>query len=299
MYPNDRQYIAEVTPSNCFTVDVEDWFHFEFGGFSVPFSSWREMEGRVHVGTERLLEILAEHDARATFFVLGWIAEKYPELIQKIAAAGHEVACHTYCHHLINQSDPDGFRSDLQKAKQLLEDASGTEVVGFRAPYFSIDESSQWAFQILAEEGFRYDSSIFPAKRLIGGCPTGETEAYTIETSAGEIREIPITVVDFLGKRFTMFGGGYFRLLPLWLVSAGIHKLNARGVPVNFYIHPHDLDPGQPRVKMGAFSRFRRYVGVAKTADKLDRLLSRHKFTSIKDSGMGVGWGDAEGRGGI
>ena len=241
----------------------------------------------MRIGTDRLLEVLAAHDATATFFVLGWIAEKYPDLIAKVAAAGHEIACHTYCHHLINQSDPAGFRADLLKAKRLLEDASGQAVIGFRAPYFSIDESSEWAFEILAEEGFRYDSSIFPARRLIGGCPSGRTEAYTIQTPAGDLLEIPVTVVDFLGRRFTMFGGGYFRLLPLGLVSSGIRNLNARGISVNFYIHPHDLDPDQPRVKMGAFSRFRRYIGVSRTRQKLDRLLSRHKFRSIRDGWVG------------
>lgn len=262
---------------NVFTVDVEDWFHFEFGGFSVPFSSWGEMEGRVEIGTNRLLEILEKNNASATFFVLGWIAEKYPALIRKIAEAGHEIGCHTYCHHLINQSDPAGFREDLRKAKQILEEVSGRTVSGFRAPYFSIDHTSGWAFEILAEEGFRYDSSIFPARRMIGGCPSGQTVPYVIHSKAGDLCELPISTVSLFGQRFTMFGGGYFRLLPLPVVSAAIRKLNQAGTPVNFYIHPHDLDEGQPRVVSG-FSKFRRYVGIRRTAGKLDQLLSEHRF---------------------
>jgi len=268
---------------NLFTVDLEDWFHFEFGGFSVPLDSWGQMESRVEAVTEQLLKVLDDHQTTATFFVLGWIAEKYPALIKKIADARHEIGCHTYCHHLISQIDPVKFRQDLQKAKSLLEDASGQAVIGFRAPYFSIDQTSEWAFEILSEEGFLYDSSIFPAKRMIGGCPSGQTTPHLMHSKSGDLYEMPITVMELLGKRFTMFGGGYFRLLPLCLVSAGIKRLNANGVPVNFYIHPHDLDDGQPRVDMGSFSRFRRYVGVSKTCRKLDRLLERHQFISVKE----------------
>jgi polysaccharide deacetylase family protein (PEP-CTERM system associated) len=277
MSPDRTVLPASRFAENIFTVDVEDWFHFEFGGFSVPVSSWGEMEGRVEIGTDRLLEILEKRNASATFFVLGWIAEKYPALIRKIAEAGHEIGCHTYCHHLINQSDPAGFREDLRKAKQILEAVSGRPVYGFRAPYFSIDHTSDWAFEILVEEGFRYDSSIFPAKRLIGGCPSGQTTPYIIHSRAGDLYELPISTVSLLGGRFTMFGGGYFRLLPLPVVSAAIRKLNQAGTVVNFYIHPHDLDAGQPRVVSG-FSKFRRYVGIGQTAGKLDQLLSEHRF---------------------
>jgi polysaccharide deacetylase family protein (PEP-CTERM system associated) len=269
-------------PQNVFTVDLEDWFHFEFGGFSVPFSSWGEMEGRVERGADQLLQLLDNHHSTATFFVLGWIAEKYPALIKKIADSGHEIGCHTYCHHLINKTEPASFRADLNKAKKILQDVSGQAIVGFRAPYFSIDQTSEWAFEILSEEGFLYDSSIFPAKRMIGGCPSGQTTPYLMHSNAGDLYEMPITVVEFLGKRFTMFGGGYFRLLPLCLVSAGIKRLNKKGIPVNFYIHPHDLDDGQPRAQMDPFSCFRRYVGLSKTGAKLNRMLAAHRFGTLE-----------------
>ncbi len=267
---------------NIFTVDLEDWFHFEFGGFSVPMDSWNEMEGRIVSVTDQLLEVLNTHDANATFYILGWVAEKYPQVIRKIADLGHEIGCHTYCHHLVNQVAPEVFRADLRKAKTILEDASGQSVLNFRAPYFSIDHTSDWAFEVLCEEGFLYDSSIFPAKRMIGGSPSGLVFPHKVHTPSGEIYEMPISVIDVLGMRFTLFGGGYFRLLPFSLVSKAIHVVNKTGYPVNFYIHPHDLDAGQPRAEMGAFSKFRRYVGVEKTWGKLDCLLSQFHFSSMK-----------------
>ena len=268
---------------NVFTVDLEDWFNFEFGGFKAPIDSWSSLENRVESVTQKLLDILNESQTTATFFILGWIAERYPVLVQTIADAGHEIGCHTYCHHHIMNAGPEAFRDDLKKAKHALQDATGKDVKSFRAPSFSIDFSSEWAFEILAEEGFVYDSSIFPAKRLEGGSPDAPTQPHIIHTKSGDIYEMPITVLDVFGKKFTMFGGGYFRLLPVDLVSAAIHFQNKRHQFVNFYIHPHDMDPGQPRMDMSSFSRFRRYVGLGRTERKLAKLLTKHSFGSMQN----------------
>jgi polysaccharide deacetylase family protein (PEP-CTERM system associated) len=275
---------------NIFTVDLEDWFHFEFGGFSVPLDSWGQMESRVEAVTEQLLKVLDDHQTTATFFVLGWIAERYPKLVKNIVDLGHEVGCHTYCHHQINQIEPAVFRQDLKKAKAILEEASGQPVLGFRAPYFSINRTSEWAFEVLLEEGFLYDSSIFPAKRLIGGSPSSPNVPHIIHSKAGDLYEIPISTISMLGIRFSIFGGGYFRLLPVRLILSGIKRLNRDGIPVNFYIHPHDLDIGQPRVKMDSFSRFRRYVGVSRTTKKLDQLLGKASFCTVKDRLATINW---------
>ena len=278
---NCTELPLRASPTNVFTVDVEDWFHFDFGGFSAPMISWADRESRVSDVTERLLEILNAQQASATFFILGWIAEKYPALVRRIAENGHEIGCHTYSHHKVFDVSPTDFRNDLRKATALLEDASGMPVKSFRAPFFSINHKSEWAFEILAQEGFLYDSSIFPAQRLDGGMPSAPSLPFEIHTSKGDLYELPITTVGLFGKRATLFGGGYFRLLPVSLVSLAIKRLNDRGVPVNFYIHPHDLDVGQPRLELDRFSRFRRYVGIERTEKKLNRLLSAHRFGTV------------------
>jgi len=272
----------EPAVKNIFTVDLEDWFNFEHDDLPTSPKEWGQMESRVEAVTGDLLALLERHNTSATFFVLGWIAEQHPQLLRRIADAGHELGCHTYGHHRVNQAGADFFREDLRKTKQLVEKAAGRPPRSFRAPFFSVDESSDWVFEILAQEGFLYDSSIFPALRLDGGCPTAPAHPHVIHTDSGELCELPITVMDLFGKRFTLFGGGYFRLTPGWLVFAAICRLNRRNIPVNFYIHPHDMDEGQPRMKMGAFSTFRRYVGLSRTVRKLDAMLSRFSFCSVE-----------------
>ena len=268
-------------PANVFSVDLEEWFNFEFGGFRAPFESWGQLESRLRASAEELLALLADSGTKATFFALGWVAERHPALLRQIADAGHEVGSHSYAHRMVSELDRQSFAADLRRARGALEDVTGQPVQSFRAPMFSIRDDMGWAFETLAAEGIRYDSSLFPARRLDGGAPGAKRRPHRIDTSAGSLLEYPITLGEFGGVRLPVFGGGYFRLAPVRLVIAAARALNRRGIPVMFYIHPHDLDPGQPRPVRGALSRFRRYYGLSHTARKLRALLGEVRFTRL------------------
>jgi polysaccharide deacetylase family protein (PEP-CTERM system associated) len=270
------------TPTpNVFTIDLEEWFNFEFGGFGAPRSEWGGLESRVVPVTEQLLDILEETNTRATFFVLGWVAERQPRLIRRIAEAGHEIGSHSYAHREIRTLDAASFAQDLRRAKATIENASGQVVQSFRAPMFSLTPDMGWAFDVLAEEGIRFDSSLFPGRRLGGGAHQAPLAPHVIDTASGELLEFPISMANVGGVRIPMFGGGYFRLFPARVVITAAKLIGARSRPVMFYVHPHDLDPGQPRVVEGWLPSFRRYYGLDRTARKLHRLLEAVPFTRL------------------
>jgi len=265
---------------NAFTVDLEDWFCVGNMDGVFPPSSWRELELRIERPVECLLELLKKHEVRATFFVLGWIAERCPELVRKIYDAGHEIGLHGYEHKRVTAMDREAFEADLRRAFGALSKILPREaVVGYRAPSFSIVEKTAWALESLASFGLKYDSSIVPFSghpdygwKAGGDTPRG-THPWTRHCSHGAgIIEVPMT---------PGFGGGYFRLFPYAVTKWIAERANRRGRPAIFYIHPWELDPEQPRIKLPLAKYFRHYVNLSKTKPRLERLLSAFRFGSI------------------
>jgi polysaccharide deacetylase family protein (PEP-CTERM system associated) len=268
---------------NAMTVDVEDYFHVSIFDGVVPRSRWLELESRVRGNTERLLDVFRSTNVRATFFVLGWVADRFPELVADIAEAGHELASHGYSHRLIYDQTRDGFREDVRRAKAVIEDAGNAPVLGYRAPSYSITPRSLWALDILVEEGYRYDASIFPIRHDRYGIPLSPRHSYCIPTQKGELIEAPASTVRLGWANLPVAGGGYFRILPYAWTKWGIARINAQeGRPAIFYIHPWELDPEQPRLEAGLVSRFRHYHNLDKTEARLRALLSDFKFGPIE-----------------
>lgn len=269
---------------NILTVDVEEYFHPNAMDAVVDPSSWDRLPRRVEHNTHQLLDLLSEHEVHATFFVLGWVAERLPHLVTEIARRGHEVACHGYAHRLVYRLGPARFREDVTRAKQVLEDCLGDRVAGFRAASYSIIESTLWALDILIEEGFEYDSSVFPVRHDIYGIPGFHRFAVRLRRAAGEIVEIPPSTVHLLGRNWPVAGGGYFRLLPYWVTRMSVQRLNRRDqAPAIVYVHPWELDVDQPRLHAGALSRFRQYTNLRRTESRLRRLLREFAFAPIRD----------------
>jgi polysaccharide deacetylase family protein (PEP-CTERM system associated) len=269
---------------NAFTVDVEDYFHVSAFSGCIRRSDWESFPSRVAANTHRTLELLDEYGVRATFFILGWVAQRHPRLVREIHAAGHEIGNHSYWHRLIYEQTPDQFRSDLLLANRVLEDIIGEPVVAFRAPSFSITQKSLWALEILAEEGFRFDSSVFPVRHHRYGIPGARRLPHTLTFAGGELHEFPPSVFA-LGKfHLPVGGGGYFRLYPGWLTRHCLHRINASNQPVMFYIHPWELDLHQPRVEAAKSSRFRHYVNLSRTEPRLRRLLQALQFAPMRDA---------------
>ena len=267
-----------------FTVDLEEYF--QVAGFEphVARSAWGRFESRVARQVEWLLELLERHEARGTFFVLGWIADRSPEIVRAIARAGHEIASHGWDHARVTSQTPEQFRASIRRSKKVLEDISGGPVWGFRAPNFSIVPGREWALDLLVEEGYRYDSSLFPVRRPGYGYPSGSTDPYWIERPCGGLAEIPPTTLRWCGLRLPAAGGAYFRLLPYALVQAAFRQCERRGVPGTFYIHPWELDADQPRVRCSWLTRVRHYGGLRATVPRLDRLLAEFPFTAVRDT---------------
>ena len=274
---------AAVRQINAFTVDVEDYFHVAALSSVISRASWGSRELRVERNTERLMEILAERGVHATFFVLGWLAERVPALVRRIAEAGHEVACHGYSHQLVYKQTPGEFREETVRAKHFLEDTVGHAVLGYRAASFSVTRQSLWALDVLIDLGFRYDSSIFPIHHDLYGIPGATPEPHRVSAPSGRtLAEFPMSAANFFGLQVPVSGGGYFRILPYWLTRAGLEQINhRRGRPFAFYLHPWELDPGQPRIKVGAFSRFRHYTNLSRCEARLRRVLGEFAFTSM------------------
>ncbi len=267
-----------------FTIDVEEYFQVSALEPYVARSDWDRYPSRVATQMERLLALLARHNARATCFVVGWVAERHPDLIRTIARAGHEIASHGWDHARVTTLTPVQFRHSVRSSKRVLEDIAGTPVVGFRAPSFSIVAGREWALDILLEEGYGYDSSLFPIRRPGYGYPTGRSDPHFLERSAGRLAEIPPATLRWAGMRLPAAGGGYFRLLPYGVVRAALRQCERRHVPGTFYIHPWEIDPDQPRVDVSWLTRARHYRGLRGTVPRLERLLTEFRFVPIRET---------------
>lgn len=267
---------------NAMTVDVEDYFHVSAFSDVVSADQWPTLESRVCRNTDRLLALFADADVRATFFVLGWVAERFPDLVQRIHRAGHELASHSYDHGLVYDKTPATFRADLRRAKAVIEDATGVAVTGYRAPSYSVVDRSLWALDVLIDEGYTYDSSIYPIRHDRYGIPSWPRHIHRVERAGGGLWELPGSTVRHGGVNMPMGGGGYFRLLPYFWTSRGIRQLNAHEHrPAVFYLHPWEIDPEQPRLPGSALSRFRHYRNLDQTELRLRRLLADFRFGTI------------------
>jgi polysaccharide deacetylase family protein (PEP-CTERM system associated) len=263
---------------NAFTVDLEDYFQVSAFERRVSRDRWHRYPSRIVPNTQRLLDLLERHETRATFFALGWIADRFPALLRAIARGGHEVACHSYWHRLAYRLTPDEFRRDLRQAREAIEQAVGERVLSFRAPSWSITRQSLWALDILAEEGFRYDSSIFPVFHDRYGIPGANPHPHVIRTGAGPLGEFPGSVVRRFGVNIPVSGGGYFRLYPAAWTIGWLRRINEQArQPFMFYVHPWELDPNQPRL-FGRWRKWRHYVNLGTTRAKLERLLLEFRF---------------------
>jgi polysaccharide deacetylase family protein (PEP-CTERM system associated) len=296
--------------ANLLTIDVEDYFHVSAFEAVSPPETWDGREFRVDRNTEKLLAILAEYDVRATFFVLGWVARRFPELVKKIARQGHEIASHGYSHRRVTTQSRAEFRDDIRQSKALLEDLAARNVLGYRAPSYSIGPNSLWAYDELMEAGYLYDSSVFPMKHDFYGIPDWPRFPFWVirggqgqwapddgraKTPAGEaacrMLEIPITTLNLCGRNLPIAGGGYFRLFPYGVTRWGLRRINRQeGRPFVFYLHPWELDPEQPRM-VGASrkSRLRHYLNLEKTEGRFRRLLWDFAFAPVRESLTGSG----------
>jgi len=270
---------------NAFTVDVEDYF--QVSGFEryIQRTTWDKFDSRVVSNTRWILALLARKGVRGTFFVLGWIAHRFPALVREIHEAGHELGSHSYWHRLIYNLSPEEFRCDLRASRSAIENAIDVRIKVFRAPSFSITRKSFWALNVLAEEGFTVDSSIFPISHDRYGIPGARSVIHDLDLSVGRICEFPPTVVRLAGLNVPVGGGGYFRLYPWMLTRYLLTQVNRQDRPFMFYVHPWEIDPDQPRLALGSYpTRFRHYVNLRATAQKLERLLDTFRFGTMQES---------------
>ncbi|MEO1766716.1 XrtA system polysaccharide deacetylase [Thiobacter aerophilum] len=259
---------------NAMTIDVEDYFHVSAFARHIPREHWEHLPCRVERNVERILVLLAEHGTHATFFTLGWVAERYPGLVRRIVAAGHELASHGYAHRRASEQSRAQFRTDITRAKCILEDTAGVPVLGYRAPSFSINHHNLWALDELAQAGYRYSSSIYPVRHDHYGMPDAPRFAHHPRGQDG-VMELPATTVQLFGRNLPAAGGGWFRLLPYPISRWMLNRVNRRdGQPGIFYFHPWEIDPDQPRQRgVGAKTRFRHYVNLSRMEGRLNRLL--------------------------
>jgi polysaccharide deacetylase family protein (PEP-CTERM system associated) len=276
---------------NALTVDVEDYFHVAALASSISRDSWASRESRVVGNTQRLLLLFEQFDVKGTFFVLGWVAQRYPQLVKDIATRGHEVACHGFSHRLVYEQSQKEFYEETLRSKSLLEDITGTAIFGYRAASYSVVRESLWALDILTELGFTYDSSIFPVRHDRYGIPGAKRAPHRMSTPKGKsIVEWPLATASIFGLRLPVAGGGYFRLLPYWLSRWGLASINRREqLPFIFYLHPWEIDPAQPRVSASWLSRFRHYTNLGKCEERLRRLLGEFRFGTAKDGLVQLG----------
>ena len=268
---------------NALTIDVEDYYHVTGFESVIQRAHWDSYESRVERNTHRLLDLLDAHHTRATFFVLGWVAERHPQLVRTIHVRGHEVASHGYAHQRIYTQSPDQFRQETQRSLGLLEDVIGEHIHGYRAASYSITRESLWALDILGEEGLTYDSSIFPIHHDRYGIPGYPRFCHVLNShGGGHLIEFPISTIRLAGVNFPIAGGGYFRLFPYALISWGLRAINNRErQPALIYLHPWEIDPDQPLIQAGAVARFRQYVNLHKTETRLSRLLQDFNFGTL------------------
>jgi polysaccharide deacetylase family protein (PEP-CTERM system associated) len=265
-----------------FSIDVEDWFNLSGTGLEPPPTEWDRLESRIERNLRGLLELLAEGGGTATCFVVGYFAKRFPHLVREAVAAGHEIASHGYFHRLVYELSPGEFYEDALTTRKLLEDISGSPVRGFRAPAFSVTERTTWFFDKLVEAGYQYDSSVFPAPHQTGGLATSRLEPHSVQTSAGMLAEFPITVVRVFGKPMCFFGGGYLRLFPYHLIRTMGRQALSEGRPIVFYVHPREIDPGQPRMPLSRRRKFTCYVNLRSTRPKIKRILRDFQVTSFE-----------------
>jgi polysaccharide deacetylase family protein (PEP-CTERM system associated) len=271
------------TLRNALTVDVEDYFHVSAFAGSIKRADWDSLECRVEANTRKLLQLFDSASVSGTFFVLGWVAERYPGLVREIVAGGHELACHGYSHRLIYTQGRREFREETLRAKKLLEDIGGVPVNGYRAASYSITSRSTWAISMLVEAGFRYDSSIVPVKHDLYGIRGARPHPYRMRLSSGHgLVEFPPSTIDLVGVRVPIAGGGYFRFFPYWFSRWGMNRVNADGQPFSFYLHPWEIDAEQPRIDAPLKSRFRHYNNLEKCEPRLCRLLGDFRFASMQ-----------------
>jgi polysaccharide deacetylase family protein (PEP-CTERM system associated) len=272
--------------TNAFSVDVEDYYQVLVFQRGIPRSEWEGFPSRVEANTRRILDLLDEQGVKGTFFCLGCVAERHPDLVREIARRGHEVGSHGWSHTPITRLDPSSFSDEATRSKALLEDLSGSEVSGFRAPSFSIVEGTRWALDVLLDAGYGYDSSIFPVRHPDYGIPGSPTAIHRVATPSGrQILEFPMTVVRLWGRTVPVSGGGYFRLLPYGVTRWGIGRVNRERRPAVFYLHPWEVDPEQPdlRDRTSRLGAFRHYTGLRRTLPRLTRLLERFTFAPVRD----------------
>lgn len=266
------------------SVDVEDYFQVESLRRFCPRERWHEFEDRTEASTHRVLDVLDAHEARATFFVLAWSAEKHPRLVRQIAERGHEIASHGYAHELVTRQSPETFRADVRRARHLLQDQSGQPVLGYRAPSYTIVSGTLWALDILAEEGYRYDSSIFPIKRLRYGIPGAPRWPHEVQLGKGRsLVEYPLPTVKVGWINIPATGGAYLRLLPMSFQTRALKALIETNRPFVINVHPWELDPGQPRFPVGARTRWTHYHNLNHAENRLSTFLSLTKFRSQLD----------------
>jgi polysaccharide deacetylase family protein (PEP-CTERM system associated) len=282
--PRKMAPLAAPNLRHALSFDIEDWFHMvEIDAVADP-GLWPTLPSLVVDRTRWIIDAVAEAGARATFFVLGWVAERHPEIAKAIAAGGHEIATHSFWHRRVDQLTPGEFAEDLRQSIDVLEQQSGQKVLGFRAPSFSITPGAEWAFDVLHDEGLVYDASLFPAKRGHGGYPCPQAaHDFKGAPSGRPMPELPMSVARIGPLRVPFSGGGYLRLLPEALIRRGFRQFEKRGTPVVVYLHPRDFAPDCPRVPMPLHRRFKCYVGVKSTQKKLKMLLGRYAFTTCAE----------------
>ena len=270
-----------MTPVNALSVDVEDYFQVSAFEPHIPRRDWDRWPHRVQANTERVLALFDEAGVKATFFTLGWVAERYPGLIRAIVAAGHELACHGYEHRRVSDQTPEAFRADVRRAKGVLEDVGGVAVLGYRAASYSIGRDNLWALEILQETGFRYSSSIYPVSHDLYGMPEAPRFAFR-PANAPALLEIPVTTVRLGGRNWPCGGGGFFRLYPYALTRWALRQVNAEGQAAIFYFHPWEIDPDQPRPPgLGWKTRLRHYLNLGRMESRLRRLLRDFAWDTV------------------
>jgi polysaccharide deacetylase family protein (PEP-CTERM system associated) len=267
--------------SDVFTIDVEDWFHIMEVTGTPELASWDALPTRIEANFRILLELLDQCHVKATCFVLGWVATRFPQLLREAAELGHDIASHGYSHQIVHGLSPKQFREDIRSAKAAIEDATGRSAKGYRAPGFSITTDTPWAFDEIIQAGYIYDSSVFPATHGHGGMPGAPRHPYFVRSDAGRLIEFPVSICDTPFGPQCFSGGGYLRLIPLWLVMAMAHKVRNDGRGVVWYIHPREIDPEHPRLQMSLKRRFRSYVNLRSTVGKLRAILLGGNFTTF------------------
>jgi polysaccharide deacetylase family protein (PEP-CTERM system associated) len=267
--------------SSIFTCELEDWFHILGSDKVPPLESWSNLPLSAERNVEQLLQLLEDTRSHATFFCLGWMAERFPQLVRKCKEAGHEICSHGYGHVLAYAVGRSAFRKDIVRAKKILEDIISEEVIGFRCPGFSVKSNSKWVFDVVAEAGYKYDASVFPAHHGHGGLCGIQPGPHIIETVKGPLVEIPVSTVRILGCRLCLFGGGYLRITPLPLIKWGIKRLYENNQPLIVYVHPREIDPDHPRLPLSPWRRFKCYINLPSTMPKLKWMCEHFTFITM------------------